>query len=302
MAASVSTACAGLVGVQVCEHEPMSRHTSFGVGGPADVYAVPTSATALRQLLRACVDGGLPYLVIGNGTNLIFRDGGFRGAVIRIGEPMSTVRHEGGRLIAQSGAGLDSVCLRASEAGLAGLAWAAGIPGTVGGAVWMNAGANGGEVGQTVARVMALNQAGEQVELRPPDLDFSYRHSTLQGQPLVVTEVEFALTPGDPQDLRRQMYEVIEKRCTRQPLKERSAGCIFKRPPGDFAGRLIDCTGCKGLTVGGAEISPKHAGFIVNRGGATAHDVLQLIEQVRRRVHDEHDIWLEQEVCVVGED
>ena len=302
MAASVATAFAGLAGVQICEHEPMSRHTSFGVGGPADIFAVPTSATALRQLLLACLDSDLPYLVIGNGTNVIFRDGGFRGVVIRLGEPLGEIRHEANRLIAQSGAGLDSLCLRACEAGLAGLAWAAGIPGTVGGAVWMNAGANGGEIGQVVRRVLALNQAGDQVELCPADLDFSYRYSTLQGQPLVVAEVEFDLTPGDPQELRRHMYETIEKRCGCQPLKERSAGSIFKRPPGEFAGRLIDCTGCKGLTVGGAQISPKHAGFIVNRGGATAQDVLQLIEQVRQRVHEEHGIWLEQEVCVVGEE
>jgi UDP-N-acetylmuramate dehydrogenase len=302
MAASVSTAFAGLAGVQICEHEPMSRHTSFGVGGPADIFAVPTSVAALRQLLGACRDSGLPYVVIGNGTNLIFRDAGYRGAVIRLGEPLNVIRHEGCRLIAQSGAGLDRLCLRACEAGLAGLAWAAGIPGTVGGAVWMNAGANGGEIGQVVSRVSALNQDGEQIELQPADLDFSYRYSILQGRPLVVAEVEFALTPGDAHDIRRHMYETIEKRCGSQPLQERSAGCIFKRPPGDFAGRLIDCTGCKGLAVGGAQISPKHAGFIVNRGGATARDVLQLIEQVRQRVHDEHGIWLEQEVCVVGEE
>lgn len=302
MAASVSTAFTGLTGVEVREHEPMSRHTSFGVGGPSDIFAVPTSVAALRRLLMACVDSNQPYLVIGNGTNVIFRDGGFRGVVIQIGEPMSAIRHEGSRLIAQSGAGLGSVCLQACEAGLAGLSWAAGIPGTIGGAVWMNAGANGGEIGQTVSRVIALDQAGEQIELRHTDLDFSYRYSTLQGQPLVVVEVEFDLAPGEPQDLRREMYETIEQRCGKQPLKERSAGCIFKRPPRDFAGRLIECCGCKGLTVGGAQISPKHAGFIVNQGGATANDVLQLIEQVRRRVHDEHGIWLEQEVCVVGED
>jgi UDP-N-acetylmuramate dehydrogenase len=166
----------------------------------------------------------------------------------------------------------------------------------------MNAGANGGEIGPLVKQVTVLSADGERSALRHRDLDFSYRHSTLQAQPLIVVEVEFDLAEGSPEDVRREMYETIEKRLTRQPLKERSAGCIFKRPPNDFAGRLIDCTGCKGLIVGGAQISPKHAGFIVNRGGATASDVLQLVGQVRQRVHDEHGIWLEQEVCVVGEE
>jgi len=302
MAAVKQTALAGLAGVQILEHEPMARHTSFGVGGPADVLALPHDEAALARVLAACQEADLPYLVIGNGTNIIFRDGGFRGVVIKMGEALGAIRHEGRRLVAQSGAGLDRLCLQAAEAGLAGLAWAAGIPGTVGGAVWMNAGANGGEIGQTVKRVIALSAEGERLALRQSDLDFSYRYSTLQGQPLIVTEVEFELVEGDAGDIRRDMYETIEKRLAKQPLKERSAGCIFKRPPNDFAGRLIDCTGCKGLTIGGAQISSKHAGFIVNVGGATASDVLRLVEQVRRRVHDEHGIWLEQEVCVVGEE
>jgi len=302
MAAAVTSAFADLTGVEVLEHEPMSRHTSFGIGGPADILALPHDEPALARLLATCRQTGLPHLVVGNGTNIIFRDGGFRGVVIKIGEALGDMHREGRHLTAQSGAGLDRLCLRAAEAGLAGLSWAAGIPGTVGGAVWMNAGANGGEIGQTVSQVTVLDADGERRRLQHGELEFSYRHSTLQGQPLIVVEVEFELAEGDPTDIRRDMYETIEKRLARQPLKERSAGCIFKRPPNDFAGRLIDCTGCKGLTIGGAQISPKHAGFIVNCGGATAGDVLQLVEQVRRRVHDEHGIWLEQEVCVVGED
>jgi len=302
MAVTVTTAFSELAGVEVLEHEPMSRHTSFGVGGPADLLAVPHSESALAGLLRACGATDLPYLVIGNGTNIIFRDGGFRGVVIKIGEALGDIRRQDQRLIAQSGAGLDRLCLRAAEAGLAGLAWAAGIPGTVGGAVWMNAGANGGEIGQSVRQVAVLSAEGERHVLAQPLLDFSYRHSTLQGQPLIIVEVEFDLVEGSSAEVRREMYETIEKRLTRQPLKERSAGSIFKRPPNDFAGRLIDCTGCKGLTVGGAQISAKHAGFIVNCGSATASDVLELLGQVRQRVHDEHGIWLEQEVCVVGED
>jgi UDP-N-acetylmuramate dehydrogenase len=293
---------AALRGVEIREHEPMSRHTSFGVGGPTDWLALPEDEAALAPLLRTCVEAGLPYLIVGNGTNLIFRDGGFRGIVIKIAEPMSGISKHGKRLVAQAGAGLDRLCHQAAEAGLAGLTWAAGIPGTVGGAVWMNAGANGGEVGGSVRHVRVLTLAGERLSLERGELDFSYRHSALQGQPLVVTEVEFELADGSPAEIRREMYEVIEQRLTKQPLKERSAGCIFKRPPRDFAGRLIECSGCKGLQVGGAQISPKHAGFIVNVGGATARDVLELVEQVRQRVHDEHGVWLEREVCVVGDD
>lgn len=302
MPSCAAIALSGLDGVEILRREPMSRHTSFGIGGPADILAVPGDVAALRRLLRACVETNLPYLVIGNGTNIIFRDGGFRGAVIKIGERLSDIRRRGNRLIVQSGASLSRVCLQAAELEMSGLAWATGIPGTVGGAVWMNAGAHGGEVGQSVKRVVVINLEGEEVALRHRDLAFSYRYSTLQGQPLIVTEVEFELAEGSEADIRREMYDVIEQRLAKQPLKERSAGCIFKRPPKDFAGRLIECSGCKGLAVGGAQISPKHAGFIVNRGGATASDVLALIEQVRRRVHDESGVWLEQEVCVVGED
>ncbi len=302
MSAPVTTALTEVAGVQFLECEPMARHTSLGVGGPADLLAIPRDEAAVAGLLQVCRDTGTPYLVIGNGTNIVCRDGGFRGLVIKLGEPLGAIRREGTRLIAQGGSGLGRVGLLAAEAGLSGLAWSAGIPGTVGGAVWMNAGANGGDVGQTVRRVVALSPDGERVTLQHDELDFAYRHSALQGMPLIVVQVEFELVEGDPADIRREMYETVERRLERQPLKERSAGSTFKRPPGDFAGRLIDCSGCKGLAVGGAMISPKHAGFIVNRGDATASDVLQLLQQVRQRVHDEHGIWLEPEVCVIGED
>ncbi len=302
MPASAIAALAPIPDLMLRENEPMSQHTSFGVGGPADVLAVPQSVPALRHVLRQCNEQDIPYLVIGNGTNIIFRDGGFRGVVIKMGQPLNAVRHTQRWLMAEAGAGLDRVCVYACEQGLAGLTWAAGIPGTVGGAVWMNAGANGGEMGQYVQRVHALTPEGEDTELTQEALQFSYRFSALQNMPLVVAAVEFALARGTPADLRREMYETIERRLARQPLKERSAGCIFKRPPGDFAGRLIENSGCKGLRVGGAQISPKHAGFIVNLGNATAKDVLQLIDIVRQRVFDAQGVWLEPEVRIVGED
>jgi len=302
MPVSAMAALAQIPDIVLRENEPMAQHTSFGVGGPADILAVPLNVPALRNVLRQCTQQHIPYLVIGNGTNIIFRDGGFRGVVIKIGQPLNAVRHRQRRLVAEAGAGLDRVCVYACDQGLAGLTWAAGIPGTVGGAVWMNAGANGGEIGQYVQRVLALTPEGEDTELPQEALQFSYRFSALQNMPLVVAAVEFVLDKGDTVELRRAMYETIERRLARQPLKERSAGCIFKRPPGDFAGRLIENSGCKGLRVGGAQISPKHAGFIVNLGDATAKDVLQLIDIVRQRVFDSQGVWLEPEVRIVGED
>ncbi|MEN6305366.1 MAG: UDP-N-acetylmuramate dehydrogenase [Armatimonadia bacterium] len=292
----------GLEDVEVHEHEPMSAHTSFGIGGPADILAIPQTLAALRQVLAAVAEAQLPLLIIGNGTNIIVRDGGFRGVVVKLGEQLGRIRQEGTRIVAESGASLGRVCVFAADAGLAGLTWAAGIPGTIGGAVWMNAGASGGDMGHCVERLVAYDLAGGEVALEHDELDFSYRHSALQERALVVAEVTLKLEPGDPVALHRELCETIEQRCGKQPLKEPSAGCIFKRPPTDYAGRLIESVGGKGLTVGGAQISSKHAGFIVNTGGATANDVLELVQLVRQRVYDQHGIWLEQEVCVVGEE
>lgn len=288
--------------VEVREHEPMSQHTSFGLGGPADLYAIPHSLDGLRRLLVTCTDSGLPCHVIGNGTNVIVRDGGLRGVVIQIADNLSALRREDCYIIAESGASLAQVCMFAADEGLAGVGFASGIPGTVGGAVWMNAGANGGEIGQHVERVRAFDWSGDEVVLTRDELGFSYRYSHLQDRPLVVSEVTFNLCSGDSGDLHEELCEIVERRCEKQPLNVRSAGSIFKRPPEDFAGRLIEAIGGKGLRVGGAEISPKHAGFIVNLGDATAADVLELIRIVRERVHDQHGVWLEPEVRVIGEE
>lgn len=292
----------GIEDVEILEHEPMSAHTSFGIGGPADILAIPYTLTALRRVLAVVAEAQLPLLIIGNGTNIVVRDGGFRGVVVKLGVRLARIRQEGTRLVVESGASLGRACVFAADAGLAGLTWAAGIPGTIGGAVWMNAGASGGDMGHCVERLTAYDLAGNEVVLEHDELDFSYRHSALQERDLVVAEVTLKLEPGDAATLHRELCETIEQRCGKQPLKEPSAGCIFKRPPTDYAGRLIESVGGKGLTVGGAQISSKHAGFIVNTGGATANDVLELVQLVRQRVYDQHGIWLEQEVCVVGEE
>lgn len=302
MAASLTSIFHDLREVDIYEHEAMSRHTSFGIGGPADVLAMPCSPVALRDLLLLCWDSGCRPVIIGNGTNIIVRDGGVRGVVIKLGDKLGRIERRGNSIVAQAGAGLATVCVQAADWGLAGLGFAAGIPGSVGGAVWMNAGANGGDVGQLVQRVTACSPDGGEVILSHDELQFSYRHSVLQHLPLIVAEVEFHLQPGDPQELHAQLCETIQARCAKQPIAQPSAGCIFKRPPDDFAGRLVEAVGAKGMRVGAAEISPKHANFIVNTGGATAAQVLELIEQVRKKVHAAHGVWLQPEVCVVGED
>lgn len=302
MAIVTTSAFHKLAGVEILEQEPLSRHTSLGIGGPADILALPHHVEALRQLLVACHGAGIKPFIIGNGTNIIVRDGGWRGVVIKLSDNFSKIRREGNLWIAESGASLPLLCKQACCEGFQGLGFAAGIPGTVGGAVWMNAGTNEGDMGSVVRQLRAFTLAGEEVLLTGDSLHFAYRHSDLQGQDLVVGEVVFELTPGDPNDLYSQLCCAIQTRCERQPVAHNSAGSIFKRPPGDYAGRLVEAVGGKGLQVGGARISPKHANFIINTGGATATDVLDLIAEVRQRVFDLHGVWLETEVCVVGEE
>lgn len=302
MAASALSALHALADVEVREHEPMASHTSFAIGGPADILALPRTLEGLRQLLVTAGEHRLPLCVIGNGSNLLVRDGGVRGLVIKIADNLATIRQEGCRLVAQSGASLARLCVIAAEAGLAGLSFAAGIPGTLGGAVWMNAGANDGCIGNLVHLVRAFDLHGAEHHLTPDDLDFGYRHSSLQGRDLVVAEVTLDLCQGEASELHTELCDAVEKRCGKQPLNLPSAGSIFKRPPNDYAGRLIESVGGKGLRVGGAEVSAKHAGFIVNTGGATAADVLALIHLLQERVQASHGIVLEPEVRVLGED
>ncbi len=291
-----------ITGVEVLRDEPMSNHTSFGIGGPADILALPHSPRALQELLRACHAHGLRPVVIGNGTNVLVRDGGIRGVVIKLAENLSDLRREGLAIVAQSGASLARLCVMAADWGLAGLGFAAGIPGSVGGAVWMNAGAWDQDIGSLVRRVDAFDLTGEPVALDHEALDFAYRHSSLQETDLVIAEVTFDLRPGNPRQLRAELCETIEKRCRKQPVAQPSAGSIFKRPPYDYAGRLVEAVGGKGMRVGGAVISKKHANFIINDGTASARDVLELLDRIRERVHEREGVWLDPEVRVLGED
>lgn len=282
--------------------EPMSRHTSFRIGGPVDVMALPQNESELQALLLKARASQTPVTLIGNGSNLLVRDKGIRGLVIKLGNLLSDVEVSGNRITFGSGVSLALASKKAASLGLSGLEFAVGIPGSIGGAVYMNAGAYDGEMAKVVAAVRVMNAAGELKELKAEQLDFAYRHTALQGSGWFVTSVTVALQPGEQEAIDAKMADFSQRRISKQPLELPSAGSMFKRPPGYFAGTLIEQTGLKGYTVGGAQVSRKHAGFVVNIGGATAADVLQLIADVQEKVYAAHGVRLEPEVLVLGEE
>ncbi|MBR3504233.1 MAG: UDP-N-acetylmuramate dehydrogenase [Clostridia bacterium] len=286
---------------RVLEDEPMSRHTTFRVGGPADALFLPANGDEIVRAMREARDLGQDCFVMGNGSNLLVRDGGIRGLVIVIGEPMSGVRVEGNILRAQAGAPLTRAAREAASASLKGLAFASGIPGSVGGAVAMNAGAYGGEIKDALARALVL-EGEKPVWKTPEELRMTYRDSDALRRGLIVLEAEFRLTPGDREAILAEMNELARRRREKQPLALPSAGSTFKRPEGHFAGALIEAAGLKGLRVGGAQVSELHAGFIVNTGGATARDVQDLIALVQARVLAASGVALEPEVRIIGEE
>lgn len=293
------------MGFTALPHEPMSRHTSFQVGGPADVLADPSEPRHVQALRSFAKQVDAPFTVIGAGTNLIVRDGGIRGIVCRIGRAMSAVvvnRREC-TITAQAGARMRSVCTAAEEASLTGLEFAVGIPGAVGGAVMMNAGAHGGCVADAIEEVLTLSPDCVFREWLPAELGFGYRHSNLGGTGHIVLAAQFGVAIGDRDEIRGRHKDILAQRESSQPLTLPSAGSVFKRPPGGYAGRLIEECGLKGAArVGGAMVSGKHAGFIVNTGNATASDVLELIAHVQRAVRERTGVELETEVIVLGED
>lgn len=281
--------------------EPMTKHTSFHIGGPADLMAQPQSEAELRTLLVKAAEAAVPVTLVGNGSNLLVRDKGIRGLVIKLGNMLRDIEIDGKVLTFGSGVSLAMASKKAAELGLSGMEFAVGIPGSIGGAVYMNAGAYDGEMAKVVRSVRVMDAAGHVSELTAEKLDFGYRHSALQGSGKIVTSVTVELAAGDKQAIADKMADFSNRRITKQPLELPSAGSMFKRPPGYFAGTLIDQTGLKGYTVGGAQVSTKHAGFVVNIGGATAADVLQLISDVQAKVMEAHGVHLEPEVLVLGE-
>ena len=279
----------------------MRQYTTLRLGGPADWLVFPRSGEEITEIFAEAREAGLPVTVIGHGSNLLVLDGGIRGVVIRVEKNMRAIRVEGTRIVAQAGAMLGTVAVAAAEAGLTGLEFASGIPGTVGGGVTMNAGAYGGEMAQVVTRVNGVYPNGTRVSLAAEEMRFGYRTSLIQGTDLVVTEVTFDLKPGDPAEIRAKMSDLNARRAEKQPLDMPSAGSTFKRPEGHFAGQLIEEAGLRGFAVGDAQVSEKHCGFVINRGAATASQIRELIGEVQRRVFEHSGIRLETEVILLGE-
>ena len=288
-------------GLELREHEPMSRHTTFRIGGPAKRMAFPSSREQLVLLMSFAKDYGANPLVIGNGSNLLVPDEGLDRLVIDTSANLNRVkRGSGNTVLADAGATLARTADLACKSGLTGLEFAHGIPGTVGGGVCMNAGAYGGEMKQVLRSAAVLFPEEGIRTLTGEELAFSYRHSLLTDRPdAVVLRAVFALEAGESAAIREKMDELMARRKASQPLEYPSAGSTFKRPEGYFAGRLIEEAGCKGLTVGGAQVSEKHAGFVINVGGATCADVLALMAEVQRRVKERSGVTLEPEVRVV---
>lgn len=282
-------------------NEPMSRHTSFRIGGPADAMLVPRDLAELKAGLKHSHDLGVPVTFIGNGSNLLVRDGGVRGLVIKVAGTLDWVRINGTSVRAGCGVLLSTLAHRTVDAGLKGLEFAAGIPGTLGGAVNMNAGAYDGEMKDVVTKAMVLDYAGNEAELSREELGFGYRHSTLQERRVFAAEITLELEIGDKEESLTKISELNRRRREKQPIALPSAGSMFKRPPGHYAGPLIEQAGLKGYRIGDAEVSTLHAGFIVNVGNATAKDVVSLIEYVQVTVQESFGVTLEPEVRIIGE-
>ena len=285
----------------VVSDEPMRKHTTFRIGGNADIFVRPESKEQIAEILRLCRKQDVPYFILGNGSNLLVGDRGFRGVVINIMDNMNDIKVDGGIIKAQAGAMLIKVSRAARDNSLTGLEFASGIPGTIGGAIYMNAGAYGGEMKDVVTKVTAMDAEGEIYTFGTDELEFSYRHSVIQQRDLIVLDVTMKLVAGDQKIIDDRMSELAVARRTKQPLEYPSAGSTFKRPEGYFAGKLIMDAGLRGYRVGDAQVSEKHCGFVVNRGNATADDVIKLIDDVKAKVSEEYDVVLEPEVRMIGE-
>ena len=291
-----------LPSTRVREEEYLRHHTTFKIGGPADLFVEPTTMAELSFALRTIHEFDVLVTIIGCGSNILVKDGGIRGAVVSVRHMTQIMDCNDNTLCIGSGYMLKDASEFAWENGLTGLEFAIGIPGTLGGAVFMNAGAYDGEMSHVVTAVRAVDFQGNIKEYDASHLDFGYRHSVFHDNHEVIGEVIMTLKPGDKNVIKARMDELTEKRESKQPLEFASAGSTFKRPPGYFAGTLIEQTGLKGLSVGDAQVSHKHAGFVINTGSASAKDVLDLIAEVQRRVYDQHGVHLEPEVRMIGED
>lgn len=286
---------------RVFTEEAMSQHTTFKIGGPADYFLMPDKGEDVGRVIKICKEKEIPYFILGNGSNLLVSDDGYRGMIINIMDNMDSVTVDGRIITAQAGALLVRVSVMARDNALTGLEFASGIPGTIGGAVYMNAGAYGGEMKNVVKTVRAIDEYGRIYELDSEKMDFSYRHSIVEERKLIVLEVTLELEHGSREAIDDRMKELAEARRSKQPLEYPSAGSTFKRPEGYFAGKLIMDAGLRGYSVGGAQVAEKHCGFVINKGGATASDVVELIRDVQHDVDDKFGVTLEPEVKMLGE-
>ena len=284
----------------IYREEPMKNHTTFRIGGNAEVFAAPDSADGIERVLQICREENIPYTVIGNGSNLLVGDRGVCGVVLQIYRNYASIRIEGTDLYVQAGALLGQTAAAAAREGLTGLEFASGIPGTIGGAAAMNAGAYGGEMKDVLVWVKAIDRDGHVRQYAAEELELGYRTSRIQKEALVVLGVKLSLQQGDPVKIRERMEELKEQRVAKQPLEYPSAGSTFKRPEGYFAGKLIMDAGLRGFSVGDAQVSEKHCGFVINRGNATAADVMALVSQVQTIVEEKFGVRQELEVRRFG--
>ena len=286
-------------GCRVLTDEPMAGHTTFRIGGTADLFAVAADETAVIAACEICRRADAPLLIVGNGSNLLVSDKGIRGVVLQL--PIKVPTLDGDRVTVSAGTTLSKLCIFACEHGLSGWEFAYGIPGTVGGGVYMNAGAYGGEMSQVVTLVEGYDVTGEPFRYTHQEMDFGHRHTRLMDENKIVTHVTFQLQPGKREELLAEMVDFNTRRADKQPLTQFSAGSTFKRPPNGFASAMIDQCGLKGFTIGGAQVSEKHAGFCINKGGTSA-DFMALMAQVQQRVQEKFGVLLEPEVQILGED
>ena len=282
-------------------NEPMSKHTSFRVGGPARVFLTIHCEEILSKVLRALNDRKLPYFVLGNGSNLLVSDAGYEGVMVYLGEEFADIEVQGNRIKAGAAAFLGKVAREALKEELTGLEFAAGIPGSLGGGVVMNAGAYGGELSQVVTSVRAMNAVGNIILLEKNELLLGYRTSIFKLHPLVILEVTMELQKGNKEEIGGRMNEYTKARIEKQPLEYPSAGSTFKRPEGHFAGKLIMDAGLRGFCVGDAQVSEKHCGFVINKGNASASDIRKLMDEVSKKVKEQFGVELEPEVILLGE-
>lgn len=286
---------------RVLTNEPMSRHTTFRIGGPADLFLLPNTVEEIKKIREICIQEQESYFILGNGSNLLVSDSGFRGVIIQTYRNLAQIQVEEDCIRAQAGALLSGIAQAAKAASLTGFEFAAGIPGTLGGAVVMNAGAYGGEMKDVLKEATVLDSEGQIRRIPAGKLSMGYRTSVIKEAGYMVLEAVISLKKGDPDQIRETMKDLTQRRISKQPLEYPSAGSTFKRPEGYFAGKLIMDSGLRGFTHGGAQVSEKHCGFVINTGGATARDVCELMEHVQKTVYEKYNVKLEPEVKFLGD-